>query len=306
MANARRVLVVLLVSSLSLSVATASCGGDVFQSSSPEGGAPDSGAGFAPPDEEQDATVTPVDSGADAPPPFVCPKTTRGPEMVPVVRAGAAPFCIDVTEVTKAQYKLFLDAVTGGQAITQPAECAWNATFLPQYDWPPLDRADHPINNIDWCDARAYCAWAGKRLCGSPAGGPSTSSTGAGNESAWFLACSGSAGTAFPYSTKFVAGACNDCTAQGTCGQVVYNMTVPVKSKPVCVDPAGIYDMSGNVEEWEDLCAAAGGAGSEDDVCLARGGGWPNKLAPELSCTANSRRQRNAILGEVGVRCCSK
>src|SRR5215467_12124942 len=59
----------------------------------------------------EDAEVDGGGPDAEAGPPKGCPKGGRGPAMV-VVDAAAA-FCIDVTEVTNAQYDAFLAATDG-------------------------------------------------------------------------------------------------------------------------------------------------------------------------------------------------
>ena len=62
------------------------------------------------------------------------------------------PFYIDKHEVTNAQYAEFLKD-TGG---------------APPYYWPQgkpeSAKEKHPVVNITWQDANAYCQWAGKRL----------------------------------------------------------------------------------------------------------------------------------------------
>ena len=32
------------------------------------------------------------------------------------------------------------------------------------YNWGRPDRSEHPVNGVNWNQASAYCAWAGKRL----------------------------------------------------------------------------------------------------------------------------------------------
>lgn len=78
---------------------------------------------------------------------------------VPVGSAGA--YCMDATEVTNADYAAFLAAnpPTSGQV----AWCAWNTSYLPPFGWPATGKENHPVVRVDWCDARAYCKWAGKR-----------------------------------------------------------------------------------------------------------------------------------------------
>jgi len=62
------------------------------------------------------------------------------------------PYWIDKTEATHQQYGEFLKA-TGRR---------------PPYHWPdarmPGELASVAVYNVDWDDAAAYCAWAGKRL----------------------------------------------------------------------------------------------------------------------------------------------
>ncbi len=61
-------------------------------------------------------------------------------------------FSIDVREVTNADYARFV--AVGDVAVP--------------YHWggqsPPADRTNHPVYNVTWEEASAYCAWAGRRL----------------------------------------------------------------------------------------------------------------------------------------------
>jgi len=84
-----------------------------------------------------------------------CP-SGHGPVMV---RVGT--FCIDSTEVTSEQYNDFL--LAGPAALApQPAECSWNVSYLPGGGWVfDPSQPTLPIANVDWCDAYAFCRWAG-------------------------------------------------------------------------------------------------------------------------------------------------
>src|SRR5438874_1946147 len=81
----------------------------------------------------------------------------RGPEMV-----HAGEFCIDSTEVTNRQYLAFLEEA---DLTKQPPGCAaMNPSFVPlnvEAAWPPAGREDHPVVNVDWCDAASFCQWSG-------------------------------------------------------------------------------------------------------------------------------------------------
>ena len=83
----------------------------------------------------------------------------RGPTLVPVANGL---FFIDATEVTVAQYAEFLTAKAGDVSGQPQDVCGWNSTYEPAA---LPDPPNFPASNIDWCDARAYCEWAGKHLC---------------------------------------------------------------------------------------------------------------------------------------------
>jgi formylglycine-generating enzyme required for sulfatase activity len=89
---------------------------------------------------------------------------------------NASDFQIDATEVRVKDYLAFLDAAV--PLATQPDVCTWNVSFHPHDSSSPfgctdfdLTQPNRPIGCVDWCDAAAFCAWRGKRLCGKRGGG---------------------------------------------------------------------------------------------------------------------------------------
>src|SRR5262249_39830790 len=104
----------------------------------------------------------PIDAGAVT---SDCPTGLPGPPLIAVPPPSGGRFCIDATEVTNAQYAAFL--ATNPQTSLQPARCtSWNGTYAGAYVGPLTGRDDYPVVGVTWCDAFAYCKWAGKRLCG--------------------------------------------------------------------------------------------------------------------------------------------
>jgi hypothetical protein len=104
-----------------------------------------------------------VEKDVDVPAP-TCPTAHGG--MV-IVDAGGLSFCIDSTEVTNAEYDTFLSATDGGSVEAGIFDggladgCDSNLTFARI----TADPATFPVDQVDWCDAYAFCKWAGKRLC---------------------------------------------------------------------------------------------------------------------------------------------
>ena len=225
-----------------------------------------------------------------------CPNA-RGP-MTQV----AGGFCIDDTEVTKAQYAQFLLALV---PVKQDARCAFNTTYQPaSYVWNATTEMQQAVAGVDWCDARDYCDWAGKRLCGRVGGGSLDYGEATAVDSQWYQACSQGRALSHPYGSVI-----DDAPREGYCYLDETDTTTGkqaiVASFPRCV-LAGtqVYDLLGNVQEWVDACEQ--GTDPANMHCKAVSAPWyfstsyadcdfvdPTMFRPDLQSKA------------VGFRCCA-
>jgi len=129
------------------------------------------------------------------------------------------PFKIGKYPVTNLQYRCF--------------EKTW--TY-------PLERANHPVVNVTWHQARAYCQW----LTGE------WRSTGRirrdeevrlPTEAEWEKAARGTDGREYPWGNEWATNKCNT-------SESAFDMTTMVGLFPDGASPYGCLDMAGNVWEW--------------------------------------------------------
>jgi formylglycine-generating enzyme required for sulfatase activity len=154
------------------------------------------------------------------------------------------------------------------------------------------------VTYVDWCDAYAYCLGAGKRLCGKIGGGPNTYTdfSNAGF-SQWYYVCSFNGMRKFPYGNIYDPSRCNTYLSSNV------DSHTDVRAKSNCQSGfPGIYDLSGNVAEWEDSCEGLG----MHQYCRVRGGSSSPDLDYEYtSCgTVDYGSNRSTTDRNYGFRCC--
>jgi formylglycine-generating enzyme required for sulfatase activity len=208
-------------------------------------------------------------------------------------------YTIDATEVTRSQYGLWLarsPTISG-----QPSYCSWNSSYTPSCEWPAGTNGDHPVVCVDWCDAYAYCKGVGKRLCGKIGGGPNAYDQNANASlSQWYRVCSSNGQYIYPYGNTYKANTCNGVDAP-------FGTTVAVASMSGCQSSVsgytGVYDLSGNVHEWEDSCNGDSGT---SDLCHFRGGSYYDGSGiVSLRCEIGGFGDRDNQYANLGFRCCS-
>jgi formylglycine-generating enzyme len=273
--------------------------------------------------------------GASTPPaPVDCDKQRRGAKMVRIERkAQGDAFCIDATETTQKEYRVFQNEV--GQAPSKydsDAYCQVNNAngYAPQLSPPRDDQSpacglpdlwtagktdDRPATCVDWCDASAYCAWAGKRLCGMRDGargttdmvldakGDPTFVASPSLSSEWVEACS----QGEPAKAAEVAQP-EGCVLPAREDAPESSTLVDVGGRDTCRGTTPPYDqvseLAGNVEEWTAECEV-GKLAEGQPLCLARGPNPFDRVRVAGACASAAPHGVRRAGSRTGFRCCA-
>lgn len=186
-------------------------------------------------------------------------------------RAKTGAFFLDKTEVTNAQYQKYCED-TG-----YPVPPGWlDGKF-------PAGQENFPVNRVNYYEAVAYAAWAGKRLP---------------TEAEWERAARGTDGRIYPWGAGWDASR----VAHGTGGPIA------VGSRPTGATPEGVLDMSGNVFEWTAswFDGYPNAPTKQPDfgtkLKVVRGGGWLSDGNSANSWYRSVNRPQSR-LDMVGFRC---
>lgn len=233
-----------------------------------------------------------------------------GINMVAVTFQDSQEYCIDRTEVTREDYLHFLQSCPS--LADQPPECGFNTSFEPKLGSNDCDPAKHgldkdptkPVVCVDWCDAWAYCHAAGKRLCGHKNGGGAYDFGQANdaNVSEWFNACTDHGLNGWMYGNSFDPTKCVGDEYDGFPNDGASDDTEPVPVATCKAPVHNLWDMSGNVWEWDNSCTGATGA---EDQCHDRGGSfWDMDPATRCDSASPSNHLRGHFNKNIGIRCC--
>jgi formylglycine-generating enzyme required for sulfatase activity len=197
--------------------------------------------------------------------------------------------------VTLSDYWMYRNVVTVGMYKKYCAKTGVKMPDAPGFD-PDWSKEDHPIVDVTWIDAQAYCTWAGLSL-------PS--------EAEWEKAARGTDGRKFAWGELFdigkvwasnnLAGDLGGTTAVGKYGVSVYGCT----------------DMGGNVWQWcadyyDDKFWSGRAALTADPVNLGvgeqtrrvlRGGAWGNDDPRGFRASRRFRNNPTNWDNFLGFRC---
>jgi sulfatase modifying factor 1 len=166
--------------------------------------------------------------------------------------------------VTLSGYWIYKNVVTVKQYLKFCAATGHAKPSAPSFD-PNWSKEDHPIVNVSWDDAKAYCDWAGVRLP---------------TEAEWEKAARGTDGRKYPWGDAWDASKawCSKSSfgdAGGTTAVGKYG-----------ISPYGLSDMAGNVWQWcadwydADYWKSDHGADptgpTSGSFRVLRGGSWDN------------------------------
>jgi formylglycine-generating enzyme required for sulfatase activity len=202
------------------------------------------------------------------------------------------PFCMDATEVTVRAYRACVDA--------RRCELPKIAEVYANYPRHP----DHPVNEVSWDKAKAFCEAAGKHLP---------------TEAQWEWAATGGDGRTWPWGDEpptcehadFTPGVLISGGGDSGCHG---GGTSPVEAHPRGdkIWPGGaLHDLAGNVWEWcEDTYARYEEGDATDPrvqapaavVHVVRGGGW-NRSALGIQASFRAAAIHTYEVPGLGFRC---
>lgn len=164
---------------------------------------------------------------------------------------------------------------------------------IDRYEYPNLV-GSNPAIDIDWHEAKALCEKDSKRLC---------------NEDEWTFACEGPDALPYPYGYVRDKEKCNidrpwkdfnkvrlsprDRAGEGL---ALLWQGEPIGSRPECKSPFGVYDLTGNVDEWTESTRRTGFRS------IFKGGYWSvvrNRCRP----STRAHNEEDTFYQE-GFRCC--
>lgn len=200
------------------------------------------------------------------------------------------PFYMGVTHVTVDQFAVFANASgyktdaekLGYSEDVETKNGVPTIKRVPAHTWRSPDivqNGDHPVVQISWSDATAFCGWLSKKS-GKTVGLPT--------EAQWEYACRAGTTTAYPWGDKPDDGKgwanCADQSLKKAKPNVAASVwyfgwddgfanTSPVGSfKP---NAFGLYDMIGNAYQWcQDRDGNNNGGATSIDFRVLRGGSW--------------------------------
>lgn len=199
------------------------------------------------------------------------------PDMVeiPSIR-GNPPFCIDPYEATIRSGSPE-DRVSPEAGAGSIGAAAASIRFAV------------PAGGVSWSQAKAACEDAGKRLCSARE---------------WRLACRGTRDSTFPYGDEYAPKTCNGSDAARGGVTEAGSLIRPVAGQhgPLaggCVSEHGVYDLSGNLWEWNSDRFLQGTRRG-----LAGGSFRSNRAG--LRCVTEDRHELPEKANETyGIRCCA-
>jgi formylglycine-generating enzyme required for sulfatase activity len=152
----------------------------------------------------------------------------------PQFKTFVSPYYLGVYAVTNRQFARFLSE-TRTPAPLLNMLIPWRQTIqVPEADTLAYTVAsgfeEHPVANVSWYGAEAYCSWAGLRLP---------------TELEWEKGARGTDGRVFPWG--------NDWSPERLCWHGSHSAqleTIAVTGFKNGCSPYGLYQMAGNVEEW--------------------------------------------------------